>query len=113
MTDLGIPWIRPELVRPSPYRWQEGVPADPVGRFDLNTLPLNPSWWPGIARAIAAQSASAYPEADYADLKRAIAAYVGLTPDHVVPTAGGDEAILLTAWIALGRGDREIGRAHV
>lgn len=108
MTDLDIPWIRPELAKPSPYRWQEGVPDNPVGRFDLNTLPLNPSWWPGIARTIAAQSVSSYPEADYADLKRAIAGYVGLTPDHVVPTAGGDEAILLTAWIALGRGDRAV-----
>ena len=56
MTDLDIPWIRPELAKPSPYRWQEGVPDNPVGRFDLNTLPLNPSWWPGIARTIAAQS---------------------------------------------------------
>ncbi len=108
MTDLDIPWIRPELAKPSPYRWQEGVPDGPVARFDLNTLPLNPSWWPGIARTIAAQSVSSYPEADYNDLKRAIAGYVGLTPDHVVPTAGGDEAILLTAWIALGRGDRAV-----
>ncbi|MFM7246897.1 MAG: hypothetical protein ACKO2Y_05450, partial [Actinomycetota bacterium] len=92
---LDIPWIRPELAKPSPYRWQEGVPAGDVARFDLNTLPLNPSWWPGIARTIAAQSVSSYPEADDADLKRAIAAYVGRTPDHVVPTAGGDEAIRL------------------
>jgi histidinol-phosphate aminotransferase len=106
MSDTDIPWIRPELAKPSPYRWQEGVPDGDVARFDLNTLPRNPSWWPGIARAIAAQPVSSYPEADYADLKRAIAGYVGLTPDHIVPTAGGDEAILLTAWIALGRGDR-------
>ena len=105
---LDIPWIRPELAKPSPYRWQEGVPEGDVARFDLNTLPLNPTWWPGIARTIAAQSVSSYPEADYADLKRAIASYLGVTPDHVVPTAGGDEAILLTAWIALGRGDRAV-----
>ncbi len=106
MSDLDIPWIRPELVKPSPYRWQEGVPDGDVARFDLNTLPRNPSWWPGIARTIAGLSVSSYPEADYNDLKAAIAGYVGLTPDHIVPTAGGDEAILLTAWIALGRGDR-------
>ena len=108
MPDLRIPWIRPELVRPSPYRWQERVPADAVGRFDLNTLPRDPSWWPAIAAAIASQPVSAYPEADYAELKAAIADYVGLTPAHVVPTAGGDEAILLTSWIALARGDRAV-----
>ncbi len=108
MTELDIPWIRPELAQPSPYRWQEGIPDGPVARFDLNTLPLNPSWWPGIARTIAAQSVSSYPEADYNNLKRAIAGYLGVTPEHVVPTAGGDEAILLTAWIALGRGDRAV-----
>ncbi len=106
MTD--IPWIRPELAKPSPYRWQEGVPANPVARFDLNTLPLNPSWWPGIAQRIAAQSVSSYPEADYGDLKRAIAGYLDVDADRIVPTAGGDEAILLTAWLALGRGDRAV-----
>ena len=74
MTDhLDIPWIRPELAKPSPYRWQEGVPEGDVARFDLNTLPLNPSWWPGIARTIAGLSVSSYPEADYNDLKAAIA----------------------------------------
>jgi histidinol-phosphate aminotransferase len=108
MTDLDIPWIRPELAQPSPYRWQEGIPDEVVARFDLNTLPLNPSWWPGIARTIAAQSVSSYPEADYAPLKRAIASYLGIDAACVVPTAGGDEAILLTAWLALGRGDRAV-----
>ena len=108
MTDLEIPWIRPELAQPSPYRWQEGIPDEVVARFDLNTLPLNPSWWPGIARTIAAQSVSSYPEADYAPLKRAIASYLGIDAACVVPTAGGDEAILLTAWLALGRGDRAV-----
>ena len=108
MTELDIPWIRPELAKPSPYRWQEGIPDNVVARFDLNTLPLNPSWWPGIARTIAAQSVSSYPEADYAPLKRAIGGYLDIDPACVVPTAGGDEAILLTAWLALGRGDRAV-----
>lgn len=108
MTNPAIPWIRPELAKPSPYRWQEGIPDEVVARFDLNTLPLNPAWWPGIARTIAAQSVSSYPEADYASLKRAIANYLGIDPACVVPTAGGDEAILLTAWLALGRGDRAV-----
>lgn len=108
LNNLEIPWIRPELAQPSPYRWQEGIPDVVEARFDLNTLPLNPSWWPGIARTIAAQSVSSYPEADYAPLKRAIATYLGIDPACVVPTAGGDEAILLTAWLALGRGDRAV-----
>ena len=43
MTIPAIPWIRPELAKPSPYRWQEGIPDEVVARFDLNTLPLNPS----------------------------------------------------------------------
>ncbi len=103
-----IPWIRPELAAASPYRWQEGVPEGRVARFDMNTLPLDPAWWPSIAQQIANRSVSAYPEADYAPLKRAIAGYVGVDPACIVPTAGADEAILLCAWLALGRGDRAV-----
>ena len=106
MTD--IPWIRPELAKPSPYRWQEGVPDDTVARFDMNTLPRDPAWWPPIAQRIALASVASYPEADYAPLKRAIAGYVGVDPSRIVPTAGGDETILLCAWLALGRGDRAV-----
>lgn len=108
MNDPVIPWIRPELMKPSPYRWQEGIPDGPISRFDMNTLPRDPAWWPGIAQRIATTSVSCYPEADYAPLRRAIAGYVGVDANCIVPTAGGDEAILLCAWLALGRGDRAV-----
>ena len=32
MTPETLPFVRPELARPSPYRWQEGVPDGPVSR---------------------------------------------------------------------------------
>jgi histidinol-phosphate aminotransferase len=105
MTELRIPHVRPELARPAPYRWQDNVPAGPVSRFDMNTLPLSPAAWPEIAAAVARLDACSYPEATYRPLREAIGRYVGFPAEQIVPGAGCDEVLLLAAALAMGRGD--------
>ena len=100
-----LPYVRPELARPAPYRWQEGIPAGPVSRFDMNTLPVDPPYWTAIAAELARIPACAYPEASYRPLRAAYAGYAGVPADQVVPGAGADEILQLCATLALSVGD--------
>jgi histidinol-phosphate aminotransferase len=97
--------IRPELARSSPYRWQEGIPDGPVDRFDMNTPADAPAWYAEAIARLAALPPNDYPDASYLPLKRAIAAYAGLSERQVVVGAGCDEILALCAQLALGRGD--------
>ncbi len=105
MSDTRIPYVRPEMARPAPYRWQDNVPAGPVSRFDMNTLPLSPAAWPEIAARVARLEACSYPEATYWPLREALGRYVGFPPAQIVPGAGCDEVLLMAAALAMGRGD--------
>jgi histidinol-phosphate aminotransferase len=100
--------IRPELVRSSPYRWQEGIPGGPVDRFDMNTPADAPAWYSEAIARLAAIPPNDYPDASYLPLKRAIAAYAGVDAGQVVVGAGCDEVLALCAQLALGRGDRAL-----
>jgi histidinol-phosphate aminotransferase len=95
------------------YQWQPttsqiaasvGIQRSMVLRFDHNTSPSSPPWVPATAAA-EARLAHEYPEADYAGLREAIAAYHGVTSDMVVPGAGADEMISLCARAFLDPGD--------
>ena len=105
MTDLADR-IRPELARPSPYRWQEGIPDGPVDRFDMNTPADPPAWYAAAIARLAAIPPNDYPDASYLPLKRALAAYAGVDVGQLVVGAGCDEILGLCAQLALGRGDR-------
>ena len=87
------------------YQWQPttleiaaraGIDPSEVIRFDHNTSPLTPDWAPSVAAEVAV-GLNEYPGADYRPLRSAIAAYTGTDPEQVVPGAGADELILLTA----------------
>ncbi len=108
MTLPDIPFVRPELARPAPYRWQDNVPAGPVSRFDMNTLPLSPAAWPEIAAQVARLPSASYPEATYRPLREAIGRYAGFDWTQVVPGAGCDELLLMCGALAMGRGDHAI-----
>lgn len=94
------------------YQWQPttrqiaaraGIEPGDVIRFDHNTSPATFDW-AGEAAAAAASGLNEYPGADYRPLREAIAAYTGTDPDQVVPGAGADELILLTAGAFLPTG---------
>ena len=108
MTLPDIPFVRPEMARPAPYRWQDNVPPGPVSRFDMNTLPLSPAAWPEIAAQVARLPSSSYPEATYRPLREAIGRFTGFDWTQVVPGAGCDELLLMCGALAMGRGDHAV-----
>ena len=108
MTLPDIPFVRPEMAKPAPYRWQDNVPPGPVSRFDMNTLPLSPAAWPEIAAQVARLPSASYPEATYRPLREAIGRHTGFDWTQVVPGAGCDELLLMCGALAMGRGDHAI-----
>jgi len=96
------PEPRPAITRMQPYEWeppsaaiarQAGVPEDQVVRFDTNTFP-----WPGAAvDRLAPEPLNEYPDTSYRGLTNAIAAYTGVSADHVTVGAGADEVLDLIA----------------
>src|SRR2546426_12222696 len=96
------PEPRPAISRMQPYEWeppsaaiarQAGVPEDQVVRFDTNTFP-----WPGAAvDRLAPEPLNEYPGTSYRGLTNAIAAYTGVSADHVTVGAGADGGLDLIA----------------
>jgi len=80
-----------------------GIDPSQVIRADQNTSPFTPPWVETVAAAAAAGLAE-YPAAEYRALRRAIADHVGADEAMIVPGAGADEMILLSAaaWLAPG-----------
>lgn len=74
-----------------------GVSWDSFLDLSQNINPLGPP--PGALDAArrAISSSTVYPDAGYADLRRALARYLGVGPEHVLPTNGGAEALFLAA----------------
>ena len=94
------------------YQWQPttieiaaraGIDPSEVIRFDHNTSPAAPGWTAEVAASIA-PGLNEYPGADYRPLRESIATYTGAEPEQVVPGAGADELILLTAGAFLPSG---------
>jgi histidinol-phosphate aminotransferase len=74
-------------------------------RLDLNeaTGPLSPAVADALARYVRDRGVHTYP--DEADLRAAIAAYCGVSPEQVLPTNGSDQAIDVCLRAFLGPGD--------
>jgi histidinol-phosphate aminotransferase len=73
-----------------------GLPRESIVRFDVNTSPVPPDLRDVLAGSFDPQL-SEYPPSDYAPLVAAAARAYGVGPDEVLPTAGADEALDLTA----------------
>lgn len=77
------------------------LPEDGFLDFSQNINPLGAP--PGAleaARRALRTSIGRYPDLAYADLREALAAYLGVSPDTVLPTNGGAEALFLAARVA-------------
>ncbi len=84
------------------------LPPDSIVRFDVNTSPLPPE----LRDVLAATSdplLCEYPPSDYAALVAAAAAAYGVASEEVLPTAGADEALDLTARAFLREGSLAVG----
>jgi len=95
------------------YKWQPttaeiaaaaGIRPDEVERFDHNTSPFKTDWAAGVA-ASSLEQINEYPAATYRSLREAAAGLSGLETEQIVPGAGADELILLSARAFLNRGD--------
>jgi histidinol-phosphate aminotransferase len=85
-----------------------GLPREAIVRFDVNTSPLPPD----LRYVLAGEFdplLSEYPPSDYAALVDAAAESYGVSPDEVLPTAGADEALDLTARAFLREGSMAVG----
>jgi histidinol-phosphate aminotransferase len=80
-----------------------GLPRESIVRFDVNTSPLPPDLRDVLAGSFD-PLLSEYPPSDYAALVAAAAAAYGVAADELLPTAGADEALDLTARAYLREG---------
>jgi histidinol-phosphate aminotransferase len=80
-----------------------GLPRESIVRFDVNTSPLAPELRDVLAGTFD-PPLSEYPPSDYAALVAAAAVSYGVAPNELLPTAGADEALDLTARAYLREG---------
>jgi histidinol-phosphate aminotransferase len=80
-----------------------GLPRESIVRFDVNTSPLPPDLHDELAGAFD-PLLSEYPPSDYAALVAAAAAAYEVATNELLPTAGADEALDLTARAYLKEG---------
>jgi histidinol-phosphate aminotransferase len=97
---------------PPTYSWEPttdflaaryGLPRESIVRFDVNTSPLPPDLRDVLAGPFD-PLLSEYPPSDYATLVAAAAASYGVATSEILPTAGADEALDLTARAFLREG---------
>ena len=82
--------------------------------FSANINPLGP---PETALAAAARAlkgeAGRYPDLDYPELRTALAGYLGVPSEKVLPTNGGAEALFLAARAARERNEADVRRKAI
>jgi len=107
--------VKPSLFGLEPYRPGAGVRElkREHGLGELIKLNWNEDLFgvlPGIAEAIAEELPNVwlYPEQAYADLREAVARWVGTTPDRIVPAHGIQALVSTVAQAFLREGDRVI-----
>lgn len=115
MSGLGQPLQHVVSIPPYP----PGRPTDAVAReFGLdpatiiklasNESPLGVASGVSAALKAIAPESNIYPDFDCYDLRHAIADYVGMPADHVLPAAGSSELILLVARAYLDAGRKAL-----
>ncbi len=85
-----------------------GLPRESIVQFDVNTSPVPPDLRDVLAGPFD-PPLSEYPPSDYAGLVAAAAESYGVAPDEILPTAGADEALDLTARAFLREGSVAVG----
>ncbi len=81
-----------------------GVPIDRLTKLDGNENPYG--CHPAVRAAIGAyEHLHIYPDPEQTDMRRALAKYVGVSPDYIIGGAGGDELIDLLARLVIDSGD--------
>ena len=91
--------MRPDLVelevypeRPPLAELESGA-SRPIVRLDANENPYGPS--PRVPEALAGCCVERYPDADCTELRIALGCYLGVEPEKLVCSSGGDEMLEL------------------
>ncbi len=104
--------VRPHLLALNGYAAVEppealaeraGIPASQVVKLDANENPYGPS--PKVAAALTNLRTHLYPDPAQVAARRAVSAYIGLPPEHIVVGSGSDEIIDLAFRSVLDPGD--------
>lgn len=82
--------------------WQGASPGDWLD-FSANLRPEGPPDWVIKAMAVAMGEARYYPDLSMRDAREGLAAYAGVPPECILPTAGGIEAIDILCRAEVGR----------
>ncbi len=86
-----------------------GVPEGDFLDFSQNVNPLGPPAGAlAAAREALVRESGRYPDLGYPELREALAGYLGVSPDIVLPTNGGAEALFLAARTAARRQGRAL-----
>ena len=97
----GVAWPAPlpeHGGQVAPLLARFGLPADhAITDFSANLNPLGPPAWLDSWLAAAMEGLGRYPDPHYGDARRTIAEHEGVTPEQVLLTNGGVEAIFLAA----------------
>jgi histidinol-phosphate aminotransferase len=108
-------FVKPSLFGLEPYRPGESVAnlrerhgLDEVVKLNWNEGLFGPL--PGVLEAATAELENAwmYPEAAYSDLREALAAWLGLPPERIVPGHGIQSLVTTLAAAAVNPGDRVV-----
>ncbi|MFN8532302.1 MAG: histidinol-phosphate transaminase [Dehalococcoidia bacterium] len=84
-----------------------GIPADRIAKLDANENPYGPS--PAVLEAIAGyRGYHRYPDPIHDDLRQAVGAYLGASPDRIILGAGADELIDLLYRLFVAPGNEVI-----
>lgn len=93
--------------RPEDISVKVRIPVDQLVRLSANESPLGPS--PKVREALKAAADSPelhrYPDRRYKDLTSAMAAFVGVQPEFILPTAGASEVLPLALRAFCSDGD--------
>ena len=113
-SDMPAPKPHPGILDIAPYvGGKSGVTGvDRIIKLSSNEGALGPS-----PKAVAAHQAISsdlhrYPDGGSGDLRRALGAYYGLNPDHIILAAGSDELLSLLARAYAGPGDEVLYSQH-
>ncbi|RME83188.1 MAG: histidinol-phosphate transaminase [Caldilineae bacterium] len=115
-TPRSLPGVRPDIARMEPYEpvvpfevlsRQLGRAPHEIIKLNANENPYGPS--PRVVEALSRFPwYHIYPDPQQTELREALAGYVGVPADHILPGHGADELLDLLCRIFLMPGDRVV-----
>ena len=116
--DVSTEWsrlVRPSLIGLAPYtpgptlsEYKRQYGLDDISKLNWNEDLFGPL--PGALEAASSELPNAwmYPEQAYADLRAAVAEWIGVAPDHITPGHGIQALVATVARVFVGQGEHVV-----